>query len=582
MPNKHQEYTRKFDEFEAVTFDEWLQAFLVSVPKGASSISSAIDEVAFSAVNTEETVSLTEIESSLPSTPRTCALEVPLINPFSATNLASLVQSGVTGLRGSEQSLEGIVRALPDLGHPLRLLSLEAYRPEGQSVYAYLEYMRTASRSEAPLEGAIHLTSTSLSSWKSDLHNIEAIAQLIRTSSGVPAVRTLTIPGHAFDTLGSSVVDELAMTVSWLVAYYDALTDMGVSPEELLSQTEITLSTGSDFFLDIAKFRTIRVLLDKVGEAYGTPDVFPKIRAASGMRNKTGYDPDSNILRNTTEALAALLGGANTLSLLPHDFLYPSSGDFGQRMMTHLYNILQHEAHVGKVLDPVAGSYFIEDLTRQLVEKSWELFLNFENQGGFKTLLQQDVIASRCRQHLSDQMKEVHRQRRIAVGATRYTNTLEEVAVAFSKPTARFAEPYETIRQAMDQKASAGQQRPVLRLYIQQDAASTALINQRANYIRDLLTSVGFAWQEIPLLNTQDYSPALESPTYRLGTVFCGTNAFYESTVVSVLKAHPSGNELFWVAGGNAALEEMIRQVGGDGILGIGHDVIAHLEQLIK
>ena len=571
-----------FDEFPSVSRDEWLGMFAHSRPSSSVVPDPSDHNVVFSAVNTEE--QLPPIDDEEDPTPQIgCLLEVPLTRTPDRGVLNGLVQSGAKGLRISDHDMPETIRILPELDHPFSWLSLEANSLTSDSLPSYWDYLREITDRHGPVRGTVYSPVARIAHWQNDSSTLDSLVALLKEVTDLPTVHVVTVPGDVFYEQGASAIDQLAMVLSWWVAYCDQLTDVGITIEDVLARTEITLATGTDFFVDMAKFRAMRVLVNKIAEAYGADAKHyrrPTLRMVSGMFNKTLYDPDSNILRNTTEALAAVLGGAHVLSLRPHDFLYPPSGDFGSRLTTQVYNILEHEAHASQVHDPAAGSFFIEDITRQLVERSWETFLSYEQQGGFQKLLRTGSLDVRCQQHRTALFNQVATQQRIVVGANRYTNALEQVAVAYDESPQRAVASFETLRYTVDQRVARGDARPTVALWIQQEASAVGLINQRVNYVKDLLTSVGFAYEERTMVVVEDFMPVEASDTPPSGVVFCGTDAFYESTVTTLCKQENAPYIL--VAGGSRVVAETIRQAGGRGAVGVGYDVISLLAPLIE
>ena len=582
MVEKAHRIQNEFDEFSSVSRREWLSA-IANYQSDTDVASDQVDQsIAFSAINTDE--QLPPLGDKINLIQETFSvIEVAMSQLPDREILRSLVLLGVNGLYLPDRHLAKAVSLLSEFDHPFNLLSVEVSEL-ALGVVPYLRYLRDMVGNNHPVRGTVYHPVTRWSQWQKGNPDIKSLVKLMNEVSDLPTVRVLAVSGDAFHAMGASVVDELAMTLSWWVAYCDQLTDLGVTMEEVLTRTEITLATGAGFFLDLAKFRAMRFLIDKVKDAY-IPEVDdsgqPLLRTVSGMRNKTFYDPDSNILRNTTEALAARLGGVDTLSLQSHDFLYPPSGDFGERIAIQGNNILHHEAHIGKVYDPAAGSYFVEDITRQLVEKSWGVFLCFENQGGFQKLVSDGTLTSRCQQHLKTQVDQVARQKRVLVGATRYTNALESAAIPYDDVPPRLAAAFEQIRNTIDQQLARGEARPIVLLWIQQDSSSVTVINQRVNYVKDLLTSVGFAYEEYLFTTVERYESAEVPNIHPAGVIFCGTDSFYKSEVAFLFKTDHQSSVCWYVAGGSPAVEESVGQAGG-GVVGIGRDVISILEQMIK
>lgn len=578
MPDLTDSLTDDFSEFPSVSPEQWAQKATETVQPAKTSLEHP--EVIFSLINTADQLPPMASRGPLPWASHPVQVEVKPNGPLNPTTAQTLVQSGVSALCLSGRHLTATLATLRAMD-TFPGVSLEVVQNDPTTWADYLAYFREANKTT---RGTLYHPSTRWATWVAGQESPDALAELVRETQDLPTVRVIAINGDAFHRRGASTVDELAMTLSWLAAYSDELSERGVSPDTLLARTEITLATGSDFYLDLAKFRALRVLVDKVAEAHGLASdsySFPLFRAVSGTRNKTLYDPDSNILRNTTEGLAALLGGVDTVSLLPHDFLYSTSAEFGQRMATNVYNILRHEAHVTAVADPAAGSYFLEDITRQLVEKGWQLFLDFEAQGGFAQLLRNGIIEERCERYAKAQIEQVNQQKKIVVGANRYANGREEVAVAYDSSVERWAASFEELRQRMDQRVARGEPRLRLQLWVQRDASSAALINQRAHYVKDLLAAVGLSYEEHAIQHSEDFVPT-SADLHLVGYIFCGTNAFYTTTVVPILANSPEDKRARWIVGGDTSTAQTVRQAGGNGVLAIGQEVVFLLKQQIN
>ena len=462
-----------------------------------------------------------------------------------------------------------------DSNAPFARLSVEPTEPDFERSL-YLTYLR--EQADARVSGAIYLPLAHLCHWQTGSPDWRALHELTHQTSDLVNLSTITVRGDQFEQWGASASDELALTLSWWVAYCDQLTDLGLPIETILARTELSLSTDADYFVGLAKFRAVRYLINKIAQAYGVSDnteALPRVRAVSGLRNKTYYDQDTNLLRNTTEALASLLGGVDTLSLAPHDFLGASPDPFGIRMVSNTYHILRHEAQLGKVTDPAAGSYFIENLTEQLVNKGWQQFLDWEDHGGFIELLKNGTLEAHCRARANQQSDAFRTHRHVLVGATRYGNAQEQSSEPLDATTDRWALPFEKIRNSIDQAVVQGKSQPVIGLCVQPGAS---VANHRKNYVQDILVCLGIAAKEIPTTEL----PASIEDSLLVAIVFSGTDAYCQTTVVDILQANPDVAYPRWIAGGSAETIQRVRQAGGSGVLGIGHDLITLIEPLIN
>jgi len=145
------------------------------------------------------------------------------------------------------------------------------------------------------------------------------------------------------------------------------------------------LGAGSGYLIEIAKIRAARLLFSNLLAAYGgKQDTVIFIHSVTTDWNKTLFDSHVNMLRLTTEAMAAVLGGCDSLLVKPYDFLLPGTGKLSRkRISRNIQHILKEESYLDKVVDPAAGSYYIESLTDSLVEHGWQLFLKTDETGGY-------------------------------------------------------------------------------------------------------------------------------------------------------------------------------------------------------
>ena len=543
--------------------------------RAGQSLEKVINGVHFSAINTASDLPPPAPDSQTKSPPPFGTLEVTLPTPLSPAVQKTVLSIKASGWKTNPRDLPTLLEWHAASNASFARLSVEPTEPDFD-LGVYLAYLR--EQADASVSGAIYLPLAHLSHWQTDSPDLNALKELTHETSDLANLSTITVRGNAFEKWGASATDELALTLSWWVAYCDQLTDLGLSIKIILARTELSLSTDADYFIGLAKFRALRYLINKIAQAYGVAEnagVRPRVRAVSGLRNKTYYDPDTNLLRNTTEALTSLLGGVNTLSLAPHDFLSASPDPFGIRMVSNTYQILRHEAQLDKVADPAAGSYLIENLTGQMVEKGWQQFLDWEDQGGFTKLLKNGTFEAHCRTSANQQADAFRTHRRVLVGATRYGNAQEQSSEPLNASVDRGALPFERIRNAIDRGVAQGKSRPRVGVGLQ---PGSSVANQRKNYVQDALVCLGVAAQELPL---SELSEPLNAPSL-VAVVFCGTDAFYQTTVVDTLRANPNATYPRWIAGGSAETIQQVQQAGGSGVLGIGHDLIALIEPLIN
>ncbi len=227
------------------------------------------------------------------------------------------------------------------------------------------------------------------------------LADVARKTFPLPGFRAVHINSSNFSNAGADIVKELAFALSMGTEYLFRLTDRGIESGTAASKIRFSFGTGSEFFPEIAKLRAARLLWSAILFKFGIgPDRMTgmEIHCVTGQWNKSLTDPHMNMLRTQTEAMAAVLGGADSLTVEPSDIVMREPDEFSERIARNQQLILREEAYFGKVADPGGGSYYIENLTHLIAEKSWELFLEIEKRGGFLESLRKGFIYGKLRE----------------------------------------------------------------------------------------------------------------------------------------------------------------------------------------
>ncbi|MEK6479775.1 methylmalonyl-CoA mutase family protein [Catalinimonas sp. 4WD22] len=352
---------------------------------------------------------------------------------------------------------------------------------------------------------------------------IENLSTLLEQD--LPQLKKLGVNAWQFSNSGASVIQELGLTCNLVVEYLDHLTNLGHPADHLFNNLEVTLGTRSAYFVDIAKFRAMQHLLHQLAKCYEVEYLgkFP-LRAVSSLYNKSAYDIHANMLRNTSEAMAAILGGCSQISILPHDLQYAPEYSFSRRITRNVSHILRHEAHLDLVHNPVDGSYALDELTTQITEKAWAYFLEIENAGGLLTTFQNGKVEQDIAAYSSKIMEEVGCQQKVFVGSNRYVDPnirrSKSAADFFNKikgtdgilKTINLPSVIENIRAQVDRKVAEGKSRPTIGLLSIDEKANPAIVNIRYSFVQDILHSVGIYSEQVPdtLLKMKHPSNSLE------------------------------------------------------------------------
>jgi len=254
----------------------------------------------------------------------------------------------------------------------------------------------------------------------------EKLTHIIRQLAGRNDFKTLCADGLFYHTSGASIIQELGISLAIASEY------LARSNKENLNQTAkavlFRLSAGSLYFPEIAKFRAARILWANLLDAYGINNSLPlHIHAETTPQNQTIADPQNNTLRATTEAMSAVIGGVDSLMIQPFDSQFNSTNSFSTRIARNIHHIIAEEAHFGKVDDPAAGSYYVEQLTEEIAKKSWGFFQLIEKQGGFLNALKNRIIQSEIETSRNRKLQAYARGKRTLVGTNNYPNSDEKV-----------------------------------------------------------------------------------------------------------------------------------------------------------
>jgi methylmalonyl-CoA mutase len=242
-----------------------------------------------------------------------------------------------------------------------------------------------------------------------------------------PRLATMAVHTYPYHNAGGNAVQELAFALATGVAYLRVLARREVDVQTVAPRIRFDFAIGGNFFMEIAKLRAARVLWSQVVAAFGGDEDAQKmhLHGRTARRNKTTVDPHVNMLRATTEALAAAVGGVASLHVAPFDEPARPPDEFSRRVARNVQVILQEEAHLTQVIDPAGGSYAVEALTGQLARAAWTLFQEVERQGGMADALKLGYIQAQIAAVAEKRAANLAKRRDVLVGANQFANPHE-------------------------------------------------------------------------------------------------------------------------------------------------------------
>ena len=254
------------------------------------------------------------------------------------------------------------------------------------------------------------------------------IVELIHKTKEYKHVRIVTVAGQTFGNSGSTIVEELAFTLSAGHDYLVRLTDAGLDVDAAARKLRFSFSVSSNYFMEIAKFRAARMLWANIVKGYGPAKNCAckmQIHAETSRWNQTVYDPYVNMLRGTTEAMSATIAGVHSLEVMPFDASFENPTEFSKRIARNVELLLKNESHFDQVVDPAGGSYYVENLTQSIAAEAWKLFLEIEEKGGYTEAYKAGLIVERIKASAAAKDKNIATRRQTLLGANQYPNFTE-------------------------------------------------------------------------------------------------------------------------------------------------------------
>lgn len=444
------------------------------------------------------------------------------------------------------------------------------------------------------------------------------------------AFRRVNIDVRPYHEAGATSAQSLTYAIGALAETMDQCISRGLTAQQIADQVQFIVPVGTSFFIEIARLRALRLLAAQVFEAFKV-EARPQVQAVTDARSMTIYDPHVNMLRNTTRAAAAILGGCDVVTVVPHDGAYASENAFADRMARNTAHILQHEAHLHAVDDPAAGSYYIETLTDLLARRAWEHFQEIEAAGGMRAALTRGIVQETIAATQTRRADAFAHRKNVLVGTNQYPNpdetrrddikvsdalalaassrtwtldpdktletlqdalregaTLADLVAALPSDNGitvapllpkRDAEPFEELRVATEQFAAlTGHQPTVFLLAFGHPAWRTA----RATFARNFFGCAGFAIEEPGAFEWPEAGAQAAAKSDAEIVVLCSADDAYEAAapVVAQQFDEAASPPVLVVAGDPKKLPEAtLREAGVDDFIYLGTPLLDTLRQ---
>ena len=412
--------------------------------------------------------------------------------------------------------------------------------------------------------------------------------ELVETLAAYPHFRCIAVNSVQLNNAGAYIYQELGYALVWGNEYLNQLVEAGVPAALAAKKIKFNFGISSNYFMEIAKFRAARMLWADIVKQYAPkcPRTDCKNTGADGTCycackmvahaetsnfNLTLFDAHVNLLRTQTEAMSAAIAGVNSITVSPFDKAYETPDDFSERIARNQQLLLKEESHLNRIVDPAAGSYYIENLTVAIAKQAWDLFLSVEEAGGMLQAVKAGSIQEAVNQSNKARHEAVSKRKEILLGTNQYPNfnelagdkrpldgckkcgcggeAHEEEGTLAKLETARAASEFEALRLETE---NSGKRPKAFMLTI----GNLAMRQARAQFSCNFLACAGY--QVIDNLGFASVEEGIEAAMKAQAdiVVICSSDDEYAEYAIPAFKAL-NGRAMFIVAGAPACMEEL-------------------------
>ena len=439
-----------------------------------------------------------------------------------------------------------------------------------------VEYFQKKGYDLNKLQGSINFDylNKMLAKGKEKGNLVETAKALIDATTALPGYRVINVNALTLNNAGAYIYQELGYALAWGNEYMNQLTEAGVPAATVAKKIKFNFGISSNYFLEIAKFRAGRMLWADIVNSYLAEGdckcaAQMKVHAETSSFNLTIFDSYVNLLRTQTEAMSAALAGVDSMTVVPFDKAYETPNDFSERLARNQQLLLKEESHFDKVIDPAAGSYYIENLTVSIAKQAWDLFLAVEDDGGFYAAVKAGKVQEAVNNSNKARHEAVARRKEILLGTNQYPNFTElagdkrpleavcccgggQDTCAKDVPSLSFdraASEFEALRL---QTEASGKRPKAFMLTIGNLAMRQARAQFSCNFLAcagyEVVDNLGFATVEEGI----DAAMAAKADI----VVLCSSDDEYAEYAIPAFKAL-NGRAMFIVAGAPACMDEL-------------------------
>lgn len=407
----------------------------------------------------------------------------------------------------------------------------------------------------------------------------EKLTATVKAAKSLPGYRVVGVNSVILNNSGAYCAQELAYALAWGAEYMTMMTEAGVPNYKAANAIRFNMGIGGNYFMEIAKFRAGRMLWAKIVEAYKAPLFTAALKDAAKMNvsaetsrfNMTVFDAYVNLLRSQTETMSAALAGVDEIVVTPFDVTYEQPTEFAERIARNQQLLLKEESHFDKVVDPAAGSFYIENLTHAIAAEAWKQFLAIQEQGGMYQMVAEGKVQAAIQENLTKRLSDVAKRKEVLLGSNQFPNFTETAAKKIKTtgcgcgccatnhgeipalPVARAAEEFEALRL----ETEGAKKQPVAFMLT---IGNLAMRIARAQFSCNFLACAGYK-----VIDNNGFKTVAEGIKAARKAkadiiVLCSSDDEYATLAPEAWKTLKDAKEIFIVAGAPACSEDLKAQ----------------------
>ncbi len=521
-----------------------------------------------------------------------------LIN-YRLISVKSGKKGNILALKAVEEGINGLIFDLRKKNIPLHKLlknidlnktavSFKLRTGEVEVAKEFISYVKKQDVLSENLRGYfdLEIIHKYVTKAKNESGKFKKVEKIIEITKDYPNFKAISISGGVYLDSGANQVQEVAYTLNSLVCFIQIFLKKEIDVQTIFDNLHFELAIGSEYFIEIGKFRAFNSLLHIIAKKYGVKDFSYTLTAKTSIWNKSVTDANTNMLRATTEAMSALLGNVDGILIDPYDKEFNKPSDFSSRIAGNIATILKEESYFGKVSNPVDGSYYIEEVSSKIAHKALELFKSIEEYGGYYLAFENGIIQQQIAEICLIKIKLISQRRLAMVGVNKYPNLMETIDTKilsnkFSKPNSkksvltpkRAAFEIEALRKITENLVKKTGQRPIVELT---SFGNLNMRKARAAFAYDFMGVSGFDILAEKSYDTIEEAAENSAKSNSNIVVICSSDNDYIENALQFINSFRAfdSDKVLLLAGNPVDIADQLTKAGLDGFIHMKSNVI--------